>query len=391
MAKKVDDHDIELESTVDLKTANDPWLDTESDMPSDRDVLSGRDVPTTDGELFRSGAHPQVTRSGRAAHSNSTDGIVRVKAGKFAKDLAVKRLLKSSEKPPSKFIITANNMTDHDLTRSTSSGDASWPFSLIKKKECVAALFDHSHFKNLIAVFTADDDLPGIRTVMLYAHWPLIGHRSIGIYAGWICVKSTKIDRGRVHDHELHGNIAAINNPSTYYVFGYDIIQLQYAQFGVVAGKEAATEAVEKFTTFHIGSMPLFNFVVNNLTGYDLTLTEDKVEVQGSWPLGNIKKGECAVAGFNRLHMSLAVRYTACVNQQHKSISLAASWPVVGDNKTYVGEGMTAFAGWRELSKDCQNWPVPEGADDKLNSAYIQKVEGNVINSCVYVYVLRKL
>ena len=93
--------------------------------------------------------------------------------------------------------------------------------------------------------------------------------------------------------------------------FGYDIIQLQYAQFGVVTGKEAATEAIEKFNTFRIGSMPLFNFAVDNLTGYDLTLTEDEVEVQGSWPLGNIKKRECAVAGFNRLHMSLAVRYTA--------------------------------------------------------------------------------
>ena len=57
--------------------------------------------------------------------------------------------------------------------------------------------------------------------------------------------------------------------------------------------------------------MPAFTFVVNNLTGYDLTLSE-KYERQGSWPLGNIKIGECAVAGFDQLNMSLAARYTAC-------------------------------------------------------------------------------
>ena len=76
-------------------------------------------------------------------------------------------------------------MTDHNLVRSTSSGSDSWPFSMIQKNECVAALYDHSYFKDLNVVFTADeDDLPGIQTVMLYAHWTLVGSRGIGIYAG---------------------------------------------------------------------------------------------------------------------------------------------------------------------------------------------------------------
>ena len=206
--------------------------------------------------------------------------------------------MQSSEQ--SKFIIVVNNMTDHDLVRSTSSGGDSWPFSFIQKKECVAALYGHSHFNSLNVVFTAADDQPGIRTVRLYAHWPLVGNRDIGIYAGKTecAIPWHKINWRKVHDHELDGNQAAINNPSTHYVFEYDIQNLEYAQFGVAAGNEAATEAIERFTNFSTGSMPGFTFVVNNLTGYDLKLSE-KYERQGRWPLGNIKKGECAVAGFD--------------------------------------------------------------------------------------------
>ena len=348
--KRADD-DIET-STADLKTAHD-----DPDVPSD---LSGVDVPTTDDEMYQ------------------LDGIARVKAGKFATVAAVK-LLKSSEKPPSKFIITVNNMTDHHLTCLTSSD---WPFSSIKKNECVAALFDHSHFKNLIAVFKADDDQPGIRTVMLYAHWPLNGNRSIGIYAGCTGADSGKVDRRRVHHHKLYGNKAAIEFPGSYYLFQYDINYLQYAQFGVAARKEAATKAIEMFTTFNTGSKPGFTFIVNNLTGYDLTLSET-YEVQGSWPLGNIKKGECAVAGFDQFYMSLAARYTAHVDQQIKSVSLAGSWPLIGMRKIYTGEGMTAKGAWKRLSEHSQR-PVA----DRLNSAYIQ-VERR--KSCVYIYELRKL
>ena len=210
------------------------------------------------------------------------------------------------------------------------AGGDSWPFSLIKKNECVAALYAHSHFNNLNVVFTAADDKPGIRTVMLYAHWPLVGNRDIGIYAGMTCASQSmilwyKINLQKVHDHKFNGNKAVINNPGKHYLFEYDIQQLEYAQFGVVAEKESATEAVERFTTFCTGSMPSFTFVVNNLTGYDLTLSE-KHEVQGSWPLGNIKKGECAVAGFNKHNMSLAAHYSACVNQQKSQ----SHWQEVG-------------------------------------------------------------
>ena len=192
---------------------------------------------------------------------------------------------------------------------------------------------------------------------MLYAHWPLVGNRDIGIYAGKTeCANPWyKINWQKVHDcdRELNGNKAAVNNPGKHYLFEYDIQNLEFAQFGVAAGKEAATIAVERFTIFCIGSMPGFTFVVNNLTGCDLTLSE----VQDSWPLGNIKKGECAVAGFDQFDMSLAARYTACVDQQKKSVSLAGSWPAIGRRKIFVGEGMRAKDAWKRLSEDHQNWP----------------------------------
>ena len=281
-------------------------------------------------------------------------------------------------------------MTDHDLIRSASSGSDSWPFSSIKKKECVAALYDHSHFENLNAVFTADDDQPGLRTVMLSAHLTDRG-RSIGIYAGKAQANSKKINHQKVHDHGSKRNKAAIDNPGSYYLYWYDINRLQYAQFGVVAGNEAATEAIEKFNIFSTGSMPGFTFVVNNLTGYDLILSE-KYKVEGSWPLGDIKKGECAVAGFDQLSMSLAACYSASVDDQlQKSISLAGIWPLIGSRKIYAGEGMKSIDAWKRLSEDHQNWPMEEGADDRLNSAYIQVEQGYSGKSCVYVYVLRKL
>ena len=89
--------------------------------------------------------------------------------------------------------------------------------------------------------------------------------------------------------------------------------------------------------------------------------------------------------------MSLAARYTACVDGQKMSISLAGSWPVMGNRKIYTGEGTKAKDAWKRLSERCQNWPVPEGADDRLNSAYIQVEKGNSAKSCVYIYVLRKV
>ena len=160
----------------------------------------------------------------------------------------------------------------------------------------------------------------------------------------------------------------------------------------MVAGDKIVTEAIESFTTFCIGSMPGFTFVVNNLTGYDLELSE-KHEVQGSWPLDNIKKGECAVAGFDQLNMSLAARYTVCVAQQkNQSHWQEVNWPSLGCRKIYVGEGMKAKDAWKRLSKDCQNWPMEEGADERrLNSAYIQEMQGYSRKSCVYVYVLRNV
>ena len=385
MATKADDHVETTLSTVDSKTAS-------INLADENIVLSsGDEIRSTDDDAL---AQPAPLRtsgrgSGRAAHNSI--GTYRFKAGKVAKEAAAGKLLKTEKLPATKFIIVVNNMTNYNLARSTSSGSDSWPFSSIKKQECVAALYDHSHFKDLNVVFTADDDQPGIRTVMLYAHWTDRG-RGIGIYAGKTQANSEKINRQKIHDHELHGNKAAIDNPGSYYLYGYDINELEYAQFGVAAGDKAVTEAIEGFTNFCIGSMPGFTFVVNNLTGYDLTLSE-KYEMHGIWPLDNIKKGECAVAGFDQLHMSLAARYSAGgVGQQQKFISLAGSWPVMGYRKIYAGEGMKAKDAWKKLSRDHQNWPMQEGGDNRLNSAYIEEKQGNLgEKSCVYVYVLRKL
>ena len=360
-------------------------------VPAERVMSSGDDIRSTDDDTLEAQVTPIRTLGRDHRTRIALDCVARVKAGKNAKELAAGKLLKSTEKlPTSKFIITVNNMTDHDLVRLASSGGDSWPFSLIKKNECVAALYDHSYFDNLNAVFTADDNKPGIRTVMLSAHWPLIGNRQIGIYAGkTACALSWyKVNWQKVHDHDLDGNQAAINNPYNHYRFEYDINQLQYAQFGVAAGNEAVTEAIDKFTKFCIGSMPGFTFVVNNLTECDLTLAE----VQGSWPLGNIKKGECAVAGFDQLNMSLAARYTGCVgDQQQNSISLAGSWPVLGNRKIYVGVGMKAKDAWHRLSEVRQNWPVKEDADDRLNSAYIEVKRGYSGKSCVFICATKNL
>ena len=160
----------------------------------------------------------------------------------------------------------------------------------------------------------------------------------------------------------------------------------------MTARNEAVTEAIQKFTNFCTGSMPGFTFVVNNLTGYDLTLAE-KHEMQGTWPLVNIKKGECAVAGFDQLNMSLAARYTATIQDlQKNSISLAGSWPLVGGRKIYVGEGMKAKDAWKKLSTGNKNWPVPENPDGQVNSTYIEVQKGiSGKTSCVYIYVLRKI
>ena len=343
MATKADDLLETTLSTVDkgflnVQETNDKGSGDEAPMNVHVPVISSSssdEIKCTADDDTDTPIQPASNRNSSRTRTYSTyklDCIAQVEAGPLGKQTAARKFMKSHEKTPtSKFIIVVNNMTEHDLVRSASSGSDSWPFSFVQKNECVAALYDHSQFKNLNVVFTADDDQPGIRTVMLYAHWTERG-RGIGIYAGMTQSNSVKLNWQKIHDHKLDGNQAAITNPGSYYVLGYDIKKLKYAQFGITAGNEAATVAIERFTTFCTGSMPRFTFIVNNLTGYDLALVE-KHEIQGSWPLDTIKRGECAVAGFNQLNMSLAVHYSTCVNQEEKSISLAGSWPVIGSRK----------------------------------------------------------
>ena len=390
MATKADDDIQAEEGTFSVAETNTVVSDDARTATSDdRDrSSSGDEIRSTDDSLEKAGLPRNPIRDRSRINSITLDSIARVEAGKNAKEKAAGNLLKTLKK--SKFIIAVNNMTDHDLVRSASSGSDSWPFSSIRKNECVAALYDHSHFNNLNAVFTADDDKPGIRTVMLSAHWMEDG-RSIGIYTGMTLPISEKKNRENVHDHELDGNKAAIINPGSYYIFEYDINQLQYAQYGVPADKGAAAQALKSFAIFNTGSMPGFTVVINNLTGHDLTLADGKHEVQGTWPLGNIKKGECAVAGFDKLSMSLAARYTAYIDQHKKSISLAGSWPSMGSRKIFIGEGMKAIDAWKKLTTDCHNWPIREDADDRLNSAHIEVKKGISGKSCVYVFVLQNI
>ena len=217
MATKADDQiEDSTTSTVDSKTAS-------SNETNDRRVMSsGDEIRSTDDDTEAQPTPPHT--AGQVARTNISlcqlDCIARVEAGKLAKEAAAGTLLKSSEK--FKFVIVVNNMTKHDLVCSTSSGSDSWLFSLIRKHECVAALYDHSHFKDLNVVFTADDDQPGIRTVMLYAHWTDHGI-GIGVYAGKTQAILEKINQQKIHDHELHGNKAAIENPGSYYLYGYMI------------------------------------------------------------------------------------------------------------------------------------------------------------------------
>ena len=398
MATKGDD-DIQAEegtfSVAETKTVVSD--DARTALNDDRVMSSsGDEIRSTDDDRLAAAQAALLRnpiRADRPRISTTTEslGTFRLEAGKNAKDRAAGKLMKSSEKSSntSKFILVANNMTDHDLVRSASSGSDSWPFSSIKKFECVAALYDHSNFNNINVVFTATDDKPGIRTVMLSAHWTERG-RSIGIYTGMTQPISVKTNREKIHDHELDGNKAAIINPGSYYIFEYDINQLQYAQFGVPADEEAAAQAVDSFQIFNTGSLPRFTVVIRNLTGHELTLAE-KYELQGTWPLGNIKKGECAVAGFDRLYMSLAARYTAYIDQQKKSISLAGSWPSMGSRKIFIGEGMKAIDAWKRMSTGCQNWPVQENGDDRLNSAHIEVKTVNSGKTCVYVFVLQNI
>ena len=180
MATKSDDviqEEKEEDGTISVAVSKTEVMDDEgptkgrpkSDTYTDCDTLPAASLPRpTIGNQSRNNTIP-------------LDSIARVEAGKNAKEKAAGHLLKSFEK--SKFIIAVNNMTDHDLVRSASSGSDSWPFCSIRKKECVAALFDHSQFENLNVLFTADDDQPGIRTAMLCAHWMEDG-RGIRIYAG---------------------------------------------------------------------------------------------------------------------------------------------------------------------------------------------------------------
>ena len=308
-------------------------------------------------------------------------GIAIVEAGRHAKRNAVSKLL--SLKESCKFIFVVNNMTGFNLIRTDSVGGDSWPFSSVKKGECVAALYNQSTISSLAVEFTATGPEPGVRTVVLYASWPTIGSRNIGVFAG----KQAKIypwynfHFKKVHDHKWRGNRATICNHENCYVYEYDLKELDYVQFAVPANRGISDMAIESFRVYK-GSLPDFVFVVNNLTGFDLTLEDDQVSKQGIWPLGDIKKGECAVAGCDGMNMSLAAHYAArkAVPRQ-KSISLAGSWPAMGCRKIFFSPGRCAKYAWKHMKTS------PYEHND--NSAKI--IENKEEKSCIYYYELTNL
>ena len=331
-------------------------------------------LPELPGPLSLSAYNPQML----PAHK----GLARVPDGDH--DTAIGRLLENSQSAACKFIFSIKNMTKHTLLRTKSKGGDSWPLSDIKKGECVAALYGNSYIIDLTAVFTSDDDEPGARSVTLYANWPKVGARSIGIFAG----KATntnpwyKVNVKKVHDHAAHGNTATICSRSDYYIFQYNIKELDYAQYAVEANEDADKKVVDDFARFRRERLPDFIFVINNRTEYDLTL-EDRVQVQGRWPLRDIKRNECAVSGFDGVNMSVAAHYSVRGEEnQQKSISFAGSWPVMGFRKVCICRGRDAKHAWSNMS--------PHRDDDDTNQAFIRedKERGKVK---IYVYMIKTL
>ena len=301
-------------------------------------------------------------------------GIAIVEAGEHAMRYAVCKLLPSIL---CKFIFVVNNMTGYTLTRTDSVGGDSWPFSSIKRGECVAALYNQRTISSLAVEFTAVDPKPGVQTVVLYASWPTIGSRGIGIFAGKnakLC-STHNIRFEKVHDHKWHGNKATICNQGNCYVYEYDLKELDFVQFAMAAHEGILDLAIENFRVYK-GSLPGFVFIVNNLTGLDLTLEDDMVGKQ--WPLGDIKKGECAVGGFDETSMSLAAHYAARkAKPRPKSISLAGSWPVVGCRKIFFSPGKCAKYAWKTMKTS----PYDDHND---NHAEIREIKEE--SSCVYYY-----
>ena len=302
---------------------------------------------------------------------------VTVKAENGAAAVAVDKI--TERHPSSKFIIAVNNMTGYALTRTKSVGKLnSWPFSTIKKDECVASFFDDDSVSISVCVqYEARDLKPGVRTVALSGSWPVVGYRKIGVFAGKNADYAWQNLKPVSDCTDAFGNKATIREVNNSYVYEYELTKLGYEQYAVDTqdGDEAIQNALDLLATN--GKMPGFVIIVNNRTEYDLYLEEEKIEKKGSWPLQNVGRKECAIGGLQRkVDMSLAVQYTARdAEPQQRSIALAGSWPVLASRKISISPSKGAKYAW-------DNMHATPMCNEKGNRAYIEERDG----SAIYVY-----
>ena len=283
--------------------------------------------------------------------------------------------------PGSKFIIVVNNMTGYALTRTKSVGKLnSWPFGMIEKDKCVASFSDKDSFWSEISVsvqYEARDLKPGVRTVSLSGKWPVLGYRQIGVFAGKNADYAWENLKPVSDCTDAFGNKATIREVNNSYVYEYELTKLGYEQYavGTQDGDEAIQNALDLLATN--GEMPGFVIIVNNHTEYNLYLEEEKIEKQGSWPLQNVGRKECAIGGLQRkFNMALAVQYTARdAEPQQRSIALAGSWPVLSSRKIFISLSKGAKYAW-------DNMHATPMCNEKGNRAYIQERDG----SAIYVY-----
>ncbi len=138
-------------------------------------------------------------------------------------------------------------------------------------------------------------------------------------------------------------------------------------EIAIAAGAQASEKALDALVT-NVGKMRDFVFIVNNLSGHDLRRTGSAGD-SGSWPLGDVGKGQCKAGAFDRASMSVAVQYTA---GNGSTIALSGSWPMIGSRKIALYKGKSAKNAWDEM---------PSGSDfnEGANRAMIKEKRGGYV------------
>lgn len=292
-----------------------------------------------------------------------------------------------TDKP--EFVFVVNNLSGYKLRRTGSAGShGNWPLGDIDEDMCFAAVVDRTHI-SVAVQYTAVEARPGVQAVALAGAKSKHGRsgKRIGIFPG----KSAKYAWEQMpvgfDFTDKHGNRALIREKLGGYIYVFEIKSLGYEQVAVKSGDNAVRSAVDLLVSQE-GKMPRSIFVVNNQSGYDLTCT-GKVRDAGTWPLGDVRKGECVAGGCGAKNMSVAVQYAAHEERDDTqdasanklTIALAAGWPMIGNRRVAIYKGKSAQFAW-------ENMPVGSdfsGGGD--NRAMIQQKEG----SCIFTYDIKQL